>query len=128
MVEPQEPSATDKVKKIQSDYQKKFNELSPDLPAAMIAVAEQKIIGMDVLKAQIQEKMAAINERVDDLKNLIRENTVNEVNENGLLTKSQADYFDCLDVKPQQLEQLLRQDEEHWAQNLEMIKKRAADV
>ena len=73
----------------------------------MIAVAERKIIGMDVLKTQIHEKMAAINERLDDVRNLIRLNTLTEINDQGLLTKNQASYLECLELQHQRLNDLL---------------------
>ena len=59
---------------------------------------------------------------------VIKDNLRSEDNPTGLLTKKEADYLECFELKNRQLGELFEQDEAHWAENLEMIQRQANDI
>ena len=48
--------------------------------------------------------------------------------QSGLLTRTQKEYLDCLDVRQSDLESLLLQDEANWAEKFEQAKKEADEL
>ena len=110
---------------------KQFNcsaELMDDgikLSEEMVAVAQQKLTGYNVIKGEIDTGMVRVHEALYDVRRKILENCKSEQNQDGLLTGKQEDYLQCLEMDYRKLEQLLRQDEAKWADNLDVKKKEA---
>ncbi len=52
------------------------------------------------------------------MKAKIKANLKTGQNPDGLLLETEADYEECLTIKHERLENLLKREEEHWEQNL----------
>ena len=78
-----------------------------------------------MIKGEINTGMVRVHEALDDVRKKIRENCKSEQNQDGLLTGKQEDYLQCLEMDYRKFEQLLRQNEANWADNLD-VKKREA--
>ena len=50
------------------------------------------------------------------------------MNPNGLLTRRVEDYLSCLTIKHGELDNLLMQDEAHWAEKVELTNKEAEEI
>ena len=74
-------------------------------------------------KADIDTQMAQIHERVQIVKDIVKGSVRGKENPKGVLTKSEQEYIACLEMQHVRFESLMRQDEAHWAENLEMVKK-----
>ena len=72
--------------------------------------------------------MSDIHERLASVHSIVRENVVCEKNPDGLLTKGEANYIQCLQLQHVQLEELLQQDEALWAENREMSRRQAEEI
>jgi len=59
---------------------------------------------------------------------MIRDNIHSDQNSEGVLTRGEANYLGCLELKHQELETLFRQDEASWAENVEIAKRKADEV
>ena len=54
---------------------------------------------------------------------MVKGSVLGKENPKGVLTKSEQEYIACLEMQHVRFESLMRQDEAHWAENLEMVKK-----
>ena len=97
------------------------------LPEEMKATAEIKMTGFNILKGEIDASMAKVHDALDDVRTKIRENARSKYNQDGLLTSKQEEYLQCLEIDYRKLENLLNQDEEKWAKNIEVKKSKAKE-
>ena len=97
------------------------------LPEEMMATAEIKMTGFNILKGEIDASMAKVHDALDDVRTKIRENARSKHNQDGLLTSKQEEYLQCLEIDYRKLENLLNQDEEKWAKNIEVKKSKAKE-
>ena len=91
-------------------------------------VAEEKVRRFAELKELLAQHMVGINERFDAVKGIIRENVHSERNLDGLLTRDESRYIDCLQFQQGQLDEQLKQDTAHWAANQEYARIKAKEV
>ena len=84
--------------------------------------------GFALLKAELDSQMSEIHERLSNVHVIVRENLTSEKNPDGLLTAGEANYIKCLQLQHTELEELLRQDEAHWAENREMSRRQADEI
>ena len=98
------------------------------MPAEMIATAENRMMSFTQVKKEIDSQMAVIKEKVDTVIATITGNVQSDENPTGLLMKGEAEYLKCLEINSKRLEELMRQDEAHWAENLDMIKRQAGEI
>ena len=94
----------------------------------MVAVAENRLACYLQVKSEVDTQMAQIHERVQNVKCIIKENVQSDENLSGVLTREETLYLECIEIKHVQLENLMRQDEAHWAENLEIIKRQAQEI
>ena len=87
----------------------------------MIATAESRMTCFTLVKKEIDQQMKVIQEKVDIVIATIKANVQSVDNPTGLLMRGEAEYLKCLQIKNERLEELMRQDEAHWAENLDMI-------
>ena len=59
---------------------------------------------------------------------MVQGNVRCEANPDGLLTRKEGEYLACLELQHVKLEELMRKDEAHWAENLEMVKRQAGEI
>ena len=59
---------------------------------------------------------------------MVRENLRGPQNVNGVLTKQEQAYIECLEIKKEQLEELFKEDEDHWNQSIEKAKSSLAQM
>ena len=128
MVEPQEPKIFEQILTQANTSYTEINQLGAGLPAELLAVAKKKVEGFRILKGEIDRQMSQIHEGISKVQCVIRANVFNKKNQDGLLTSGEASYLKCLQMQHVQLEEILRKDEAHWAQNQENSKKRAAGI
>ena len=81
-----------------------MSELGAGLPAQILAAAQLKVDGFQRVKAEISSHLAEIDEKVETVRRFIHENTCTE---SCLLTSDETKYFDCLEIRKDQLEELL---------------------
>ena len=72
--------------------------------------------------------MGVLREHLADIHGLIKENSQSKGNPHCLLTRGEQTYLECLEIKHAKLEELLRSDEAHWAEHLEMSRRKADEV
>ena len=65
---------------------------------------------------------------MDGVRQLIKDNIHSDQNLEGLLTRKEANYLGCLELKHRELEFLFRQDVASWAENVEVAKRKADEV
>ena len=80
------------------------------------------MVGFRSLKAELDEDLAGILQRVEQFKTKIKANLYSNENQDGLLTRGEEKYLSCLQIEYQRLENLYREDEAQWAENLETVK------
>ena len=128
MVEPQEKRASSQVLKALIKFQATVLKDGEEIPAEMIAYAENRISRLIQVKSDVDSQMTQIHERVKNIKEIIKENLLSDANPAGVLGRCEADYFACLEMKHVRLEELIRQDEAYCAENLELIKTQAKEI
>ena len=80
-------------------------------------------------KGEIDQRMAEVHERLESVKQIIQNNCFKEGGVmDGVLTQDKSAYLDCLVLFHERLERLLRNDEAHWAQNLESSRSQAQQI
>ena len=99
-----------------------------NLPEEMIAVAENRISTFRQLKSEIDSKMAEVHEGLSQVRQMVKGSVQTTANPEGLLTRNEAEYLMCLNLKHVEFEQLLQKDEAHWAQNLLIVKRQAGEI
>ena len=109
----------------QLNYSAELMDDGMKLSEEIVVTAQQKLTCYNVLKGEIDTGMARVHEALDDVRKKIIINCQSEQNRDGLLTGKEVDYLQCLEMDYRKLEQLLRQDEEKWAENIR-VKKREA--
>ena len=67
--------------------------------------------------------MAKAHEHLEDARVKVRTNIVTEENPYGLLTRGKENYLKCLEFDYRGLEDFMRQDEAHWAEHFEVVKR-----
>ena len=72
--------------------------------------------------------MTVVHETLSQVRLIVKGNVKNEANPEGLLTRDEAKYLMCLELKHVEFEQLFKQDEAHWAENLLMVRKQAEEI
>ena len=72
--------------------------------------------------------MAAIHERIQIVRGIVKESVISKENPTGVLTKDEQEYMACMEMQHVRLESLMRQDETHWVENFELIKQQAAGI
>ena len=60
------------------------------------------------LKQEIDSQLSVVHERLDSVRALIRANARSEQNVDGLLTKGESRYLDCLELQRARFEDLFR--------------------
>ena len=83
---------------------------------------------MRLIKSEIDSKMTVVHETLSQVRLIVKGNVKNEANPEGLLTRDEAKYLMCLELKHVELEQLFKQDEAHWAENLLMVRRQAEEI
>ena len=94
-----------------------FKGLGVGLPAEILATAQTKMDGFIQVKEDIETHVAAIQVKLEYVRTIIRDNEQGGRNPHGFLTRDKDKYLRCIDLQNVELENLLRQDEEHWAEN-----------
>ena len=72
---------------------------------------------------EIDASLAKALEHLEYARTKIRSNVFSKENPHGLLTRREKKYLKCLELDYQGLDDLMRQDEAHWAENLEIVKR-----
>ena len=86
------------------------------------------MVGFKELKAEVDAKMGRVNEMLDVIRQIIKDNIRNDQNEKGLLTQDVDEYLDCLILKQAELDKRLKKDLAHWAKNAKDAKQTASGV
>ena len=63
--------------------------------------------------------------KLDALQQKVKANLKTEQNPDGLLTRQESKYLDCLSIKHSEFENILMQDEAYWAENTELARSEA---
>ena len=91
----------------------------------MIAIAKQKLIGIESLKSELEPILQDIRKNLEHVKQIYIQNVVNEENPDGLLTGLEADYLECLDLNHEKLNTLMNNDLSYWKNNLQRKEQQA---
>ena len=67
------------------------------------------------IKIEINASLVKALEHLEEARAKIRSNVLTEENPYGLLTREEEKYLKCLDLNLRGFENLMRQDEAHWA-------------
>ena len=94
----------------------------------MIDGAEQKLVRLHQAKSDVDDKMAVVHQTLQEVRQIIQNNLHNKDNLDGVMTRKEPQYMACLELKHRELEDLFRQDEHHLAENIELSKRRAAEI
>ena len=76
--------------------------------------AQEKLVGFESLKHEIDAVMGEAVEKIDAAEALIRANVRTEQNPDGLLTNEPEEYLDCLKIAHRELQELLARDGTFW--------------
>ena len=95
------------------------------MPDEMVAKARSKLNGFQSLKSDIDSDLAVIHERIEIVKEKIRDNVNKDKKQDGLLTLKEADYLSCLEFGYERLELLFREDEAKWTKEIDQVKQKA---
>ena len=126
MVENEQVNTTESVMKSISDFNSKLlEERKEEQQVNIVNKAQSQIENFNTLNNEINEDMRLLNIGIQVLGMKIKKNLKNDENKDGLLTRPEEDYLQCLELKKDQLDELLRQDEAYWAENLDLMKKEA---
>ena len=73
----------------------------------MVAEAENYVACFLQVKAEVDTQMAKIHKRVQMVKEIIKGSVRGKENPTGVLTKSEQEYMECLELKPVRLKTLI---------------------
>lgn len=83
--------------------------------------AQGKRDGLANLQAYFEAVLSTVLDKLDGLKRVVQENIKSEQNPDGLLTRSEQDYIDCLELNYHEFQTLLVQDAAYWAENQDNV-------
>ena len=93
------------------------------MPSEEIREAEGKIERLAAVKIEIDASLAKAQKHLEEARMKIRSNLLTEENPYGVLTRGEEKYLKSLELDYRSLENLMRQDEGHWTDNLEVVKR-----
>ena len=62
------------------------------------------------------------HEKLTKVKKAVKANMRNEQNPDGLLTREERAYMNCLELQERELEELFEEDEAYWTENFDNAK------
>ena len=109
-------------------FEKELLDIGSGLPAEILANAETSVEQFIQLKAKVERQVGFINERISKLGALIKDNSNSSRQPNSILRQRKSLYLACVQIKTDELNTLLKQDEVHWMENLEHARKQADEI
>ena len=82
-----------------------------DLPTQMVEDAKNKHEEFKQVKSDLDDCVAKAHQNLDMARQIIKDNVRKEGNPDGVLTRKEAQYTECLDFKYRELENLFRKDQ-----------------
>ena len=92
-------------------------------PQELQSHAKNQIDAFNLLKGEIYAELLAVHEGLGRVKQKVSANVKSPQNPNGLLTRQEQAYNDCLELKKCEFEVLLQEDQAFWTENLDEAKK-----
>ena len=89
------------------------------MPEEIASKARSQLESFKELKSKIYEDLLVVHEKLEAAKKKVRENLKGPRNRNGVLTRQERAYIECLEVKKEELEVLFQEDEAHWREHLD---------
>ena len=103
-----------------SDFNHAQLRQTEEMRAELIREASDKRDAFSSLKGDINNGILEVLTKLDALQQKVKANMKTDQNPDGLLTRSEFSYIACLSIRHAPLENLLMQDEVHWAINYEL--------
>ena len=126
--QPQEISKQQEMIQTFGDLSASFLDKGKDIPKVIVSQAQDKIADFQSFKSEIDADMMALLELSEAIKQKISRCVKTRANPDGLLTQSEQEYLSCLELGHRKLEDLFRQDDAYWAENLDKAKKHTLQV
>ena len=126
--QPQDKGLSSSLLDDKARYDQKFLERQKDLPREIISTAEKQQAGFNELKSAIDGKMLGVHQTLEEVRQMIRDNIKSPQHLEGLLTRREAHYLGCLELNHRELENLFREDQAQWAENVEIAKRNSEQI
>ena len=94
----------------------------------MISEAKEQRQEFLSLQSHLKADFAELIVKQAEFRQKVKSNMRTKENPNGVLTRKESDYFECLEIKHEQFTNLLSQDEAHWGKNLELTIRDAEEL